>query len=172
MWNRRDVFAAVGTGAAGLALLSGRSRAAAGQGPARVASDGKHNHEHSKMMKDCEEACGHCAATCNTTFHHCVSLAASGHSDHAKAAQILADCAAFCTLSAAMIARSSPLMYVSCQSCAEACNHCAQECERFHESDEMKTCGEACRRCEKSCREMVQTGHEHASKHERSTATQ
>jgi len=43
-------------------------------------------------------------------------------------AHMVVDCAAFCNLSAAMIARHSSLMVESCRACAEACRRCAQEC--------------------------------------------
>ena len=80
------------------------------------------------MLKECDEACGHCEATCNATFHHCITQAAAGKAEHAKMAQMVIDCAAFCTLSAAMIARHSSLMVESCRACAEACRRCAVEC--------------------------------------------
>ena len=96
-----------------------------------------------------------CAKACNRAFHHCVSQAAAGKGEHAKMAQIAADCAAFCGLSSEMLSRSSSLALLSCAACADACKNCAQECDSHNSSAEMKTCAEECRRCEDSCRKMV-----------------
>jgi Domain of Unknown Function (DUF326) len=162
MWNRREWLGVMGTGAAGFALLN--RRAEAGDDPVIQAGD-----KHSAMLKECAEACGHCEATCNATFHHCVTQAAAGKAEHAKMAQMVIDCAAFCTLSAAMIARHSSLMVESCRACAEACRKCAEECSSS--ADEMmKACVAACKRCEESCRNMVKSmggAHHHEGAGER-----
>jgi hypothetical protein len=162
MWNRRELIGVLGTGAAGLALLSRHSEA--GQDQVAPAVRGQHGHDprHSAMLKECAEACGHCAATCNETFHHCIGQAAAGKTEHAKMAQMVADCAAFCTLSAAMIARHSALMVESCRACAEACRRCAEECSSSGPDEHMKNCIAACKKCEESCRNMVKAmGGEH-----------
>ena len=115
-------------------------------------------HDHGKMHISCLEACGHCSAVCNETANHCLSILAAGTGDakyHAKAQALTADCAMFCSLSAAMIARKSGLMVESCRACAAACNACAQECEKSNEKA-MKACADACRACEKSCLAMVE----------------
>jgi hypothetical protein len=118
MWNRRELLGVLGTGAAGVALLTNRSEAGDDQ-PVQIADPhAGHDPRHAAMLKECEEACGHCEATCNATFHHCVTQAAAGKAEHAKMAQMAVDCAAFCTLSAAMIARHSSLMVESCRACA------------------------------------------------------
>ena len=160
MWKRRELLGVLGTGAAGLAFLTNRSEAA-GQAPATGAAAG-HDPRHAAIMKECDEACGHCEATCNMAFHHCITQAAAGKAEHAKMAQLVIDCAAFCTLSAAMIARHSPLMIESCRACEEACRRCAQECGSAEADAMMKACATACRRCEESCRTMVRVmGGEH-----------
>jgi hypothetical protein len=162
MWKRRELLGVLGTGAAGLALLTNRSEAAAGQAAATRDEPAGHDPRHAAIMKECEEACGHCEATCNTAFHHCIAQAAAGKTEHAKMAQLVIDCAAFCTLSAAMIARHSPLMIESCRACEEACRRCAEECGSAANDAMMKTCATACRRCEESCRNMVRAmGGEH-----------
>jgi len=118
------------------------------------------------MLKECDEACGHCEAACNAMFHHCISLASQGKTAHAKMGQMAVDCAAFCALSATMIARHSALMIESCRACAEACRRCADECASPDTDEMMKACVTACRRCEESCRNMVRAmGGEHG--HER-----
>jgi hypothetical protein len=153
MWSRREVLGVLGTGPAGLALLTNRSKAGDDQGHPGA--------EHSEMLKDCAEACGHCEAACNEAFHHCITLAAAGKAEHARMAQLVVDCAAFCTLSAAMIARHSALMVESCRACAEACRRCAEECGSA-DHEVMKKCATSCKKCEESCRKMVRAmGGEH-----------
>jgi len=162
MWNRRELLGAMGTGAAGFAVLTNRSEA--GDGPIAQAQEKHAGHDprHAAMLKECDEACGHCEAACNEAFHHCISLAASGKTEHARMAQMVIDCAAFCTLSAAMIARHSPLMVESCRACAEACRRCAEECSSAEAGETMKVCVASCKHCEESCRNMVRAmGGEH-----------
>jgi hypothetical protein len=156
MWNRRELLGVLGTGAAGFALWTNRSEAGDEQGQAH------HDAGHSQMLKDCAEACGHCEAACNEAFHHCIGLAAAGKAEHARMAQMVIDCAAFCTLSAALITRRSALMVESCRACAEACRRCAEECRSGGGHDMMKNCIDACNKCEESCRKMVNAmGGEH-----------
>ena len=162
MWNRRELLGVLGTGAAGFALLANRSEA----GDDQIAQAGDehagHDPRHAAMMKECDEACGHCEAACNAAFHHCITQAAAGKVEHAKMAQMVVDCAAFCTLSAAMISRHSSLMVESCRACGEACRRCAEECGTAGSDEMMKTCATACKRCEESCRNMVKAmGGEH-----------
>ena len=166
MWRRRELLGALGTGAAGLTWAASRAEAAQVQAPV---PQPKHSG-HGQMLKECAEACGHCEATCNETFHHCLMLAGQGKTQHAKMAQMVADCAAFCALSAAMIARHSALMVESCRACGEACRRCAEECGSSDVDEMMKTCITACRRCEESCRNMVRAmggGHRHEHESER-----
>ena len=159
MWNRRELLGAIGTGAAGFAF-DRRSATTV-----RMPGDGQDDPHalHAGMLKECDEACGHCEVACNEAFHHCVVQAAAGKAEHGRMAQLVVDCAAFCTLSAAMIARHSPLMVESCRACGEACRICAEECGSPPRRDEvMKTCVAACKKCEASCRKMVEAmGGEH-----------
>jgi hypothetical protein len=160
MWKRRELLGALGAGA-GLALLTNRSEAA-GQAPGIKEDHAGHDPRHAAIMKECDEACGHCEAACNMAFHHCITQAANGKSEHAKMAQLVIDCAAFCTLSAALIARHSSLMSESCRACGEACRRCAEECASAAGDEMMKACATACRKCEESCRNMVRVmGGEH-----------
>jgi hypothetical protein len=155
MWNRRELLGVLGTGAAGLALLQNRSEA--GEQQIAPAADEHHGHDsaHSAMMKECAEACGHCEAACNEAFHHCVAHAGAGKTEHARMAQMVIDCAAFCNLSATLITRHSPLMVESCRACGEACRRCAEHCASSATDEVMKHCVEACKKCEESCRKMV-----------------
>jgi hypothetical protein len=148
MWRRREILGALGTGAAGLALIANKTQAAD-----RPSKDD--DPKHAGMAKSCCDACGTCAEACNKALHHCVEQASAGKPRHANMAQIVADCAAFCALSATMIARHSTMMTFSCRACADACRRCAQECETFDTDIDMKICLDACQRCEESCRDMV-----------------
>ena len=150
MWTRRNL---IGTAAAGLTGLVATTRFARAQ----AAADGTHVHDDA-LYKACGEACDACAKACNASFRHCLMLAAAGKAQHARMAQIVADCAAFCALSAQMLQRGSSLALLSCTACAGACKACAQECDAPDSGQEMKMCAEACRRCEESCRKMVQDG--------------
>jgi hypothetical protein len=150
MWRRRDILGAFGTGAAGLALMANKTEASNHQ-------SGEDVPKHVGMAKSCCDACGTCAEACNKAFHHCIEQASAAKPRHAKMAQTVADCAAFCALSAAMISRQSAMMTLSCRACADACRRCAQECETFDTDIDMKICLDACQRCEESCRNMVKT---------------
>src|SRR5262245_16753822 len=147
MWKRREVLGALALGTAGVAVSA--QRAAAAQDP----SEGEAKHK--AAMKTCFDICAECAEACNKAFHHCLAQAAAGKAPHARTAQIAADCAAFCDLSAQLIARQSVLMAVSCRGCADACRICGSECGTFDTDLVLKMCVDACKRCEESCRNMA-----------------
>lgn len=149
--DRREMLSALGVSAAALAAVGG--------GAAHAQHEGHHD---AKGHEACQKACQNCSSECNETFHHCYMMVAEGKRDHAKALHLVADCAAFCDLSGALVARNSPLMVHACAACAEACKACAAECMKF-DSAQMKDCAKACLTCEKSCREMVKSmgGHAH-----------
>jgi hypothetical protein len=155
--KRREMLGALGVGAAGLTALS------AGSSPAQQPRGEEHPHHHDKVHEDCLKACSDCARSCDETFHHCYMMVAQGKKEHAKSLHLVSDCAGFCSLSACMIAKHSPLMVHSCASCAEACKATAEEVGKF-DSAEMKRAAESLRKCEQSCREMVRAmgGHHHA----------
>src|SRR5262249_41409125 len=111
--RRRELLGSIGTSAAGLAIM-----ATSAQAGSTEAQTGLHDPKQEQMWRECDEGCGHWEAPCNASFHHCISLAAAGKTHHAKMAQIVADCAAFCNLSAVLIARHSPLLVESCRACA------------------------------------------------------
>lgn len=151
--RRREMLGALGAGAAAFSAATAH------------ADDKPKAHDHSAMMTkahtDCLDACGDCAKTCDMTFHHCVMEVAAGKGEHAKALQLLTDCAGFCALSACMIAKSSPLMGYSCMACAEACKATIVEVSKF-DQPEMKKAVVALKRCEDSCVAMNQAmGHDH-----------
>lgn len=151
--KRRDLLGAIGAGAAGMAAMSAVNASAQEQGAA---------HRRDKVHEDCLKACSDCAKMCDETFHHCYMQVAEGKKDHAKPLHLVSDCAGFCSLSACMIAKHSPLMAHSCAACAEACKDTAAVVEKF-DSPEMKAAAKSLRTCEASCREMVKAmgGHAH-----------
>jgi hypothetical protein len=148
MLKRRELLTALSTGAATLALL-----------PTMTATGGTapddNDARNAAMRHSCSESCRDCATACNKAYHYCLTKASSGQPRHAKIAQTLSDCAAFCDLSATLISRQSTLMAFSCRACADACRRCAQECESFDTEIDVKMCFDACQRCEESCRNMV-----------------
>jgi hypothetical protein len=147
MWKRRDLLGVLGTSAAALVLVPGNA----------VATDDSDtvDSKHAAMMRECDEACGHCEAACQKAFHHCIVQASAGKPGHARMAQTVADCAAFCSLSEELIARQSTFMALSCQACAQACTQCVRECESFANDPVMKACIAACQKCEETCRNMM-----------------
>jgi hypothetical protein len=149
MWTRRNLIGTAVAGATGVALALGRASA---QNPA-----GADHSEHEMMWKTCGDTCGDCAKACNKAFHHCITQAGLAKGQHARMAQMVADCAAFCALSAEMLTRHSAFAFYSCGACADACKRCAQECESFDIDLELKSCQQECLRCEESCRKMIQS---------------
>jgi hypothetical protein len=103
-----------------------------------------------------------CKRECDQAFHHCHGKLAKGEKGYAKALHLVADCAAFCDLSATLIARRSPLMLHARAACAEACQDCRAGCDKFN-GLELKDCAKSCHDCEETCRSMVKSlgGHHH-----------
>src|SRR4051794_35543670 len=157
--KRREMLGALGAGAAGLAAFSTASAQTANRTQAHST---EHAHAHDKTNEECLKACSDCAKVCDETFHHCYHQVAEGKREHAKSLHLVSDCAGFCSLSACMIARHSPLMIHSCAACAEACKATAAEVEKF-DSKEMKRAASELRNCERSCTAMVKAmgGHQH-----------
>ncbi len=152
--KRREALGALGAGAAGLAALSA--------GGATAQEPAKHQgHDHA-MAASCLKACSDCMNACNMMFHHCFELTKQGKTEHALAAHLAVDCAEFCSTSATLIGRHSPLMGTACAACAEACDACAAECEK-HDDPMMKECAKECRRCAESCRAMVKAMGSHGN---------
>lgn len=144
MMDRREMLGALGAGAIGLSALSAQADDSSADACCTL----------DKAHEDCLKACGDCAKACDMTFNHCYNEVAEGKKEHAKAMRLAADCAAFCGLSACMIAKHSPLMVHSCAACAEACRTTAAEVGRF-DSQPMKDAARKLHECEQSCRTMV-----------------
>lgn len=148
--DRRKLLNTFGAAAAGAVVLGAVNTRAA---------DDKESHLHlDKVHENCITSCNDCAKACNMLASHCLDQVAEGRGPlkiHARAASLAYDCAAFCALSAAMMARGSELMTASCGACAEACKSCAESCEKAPDDAMMKACAKSCRDCETSCRDMV-----------------
>jgi hypothetical protein len=145
--ERRELLGLLGAGTAGLFLTRGAEARADEKAVADMS-------EHIKTI-------GECARVCNEAAHHCLeklSEASSEHREHhARAHELTMDCQAFCTLTASLAARSSPLAQYAHQACAEACRCCADECEKG-QGEVMRACAQKCRECERICRAMGKPG--------------
>jgi hypothetical protein len=151
--DRREMLGVMGAGAVGLTALSGREAVA--QAPSS-------SSQLDSIHKECLEACSDCARACDMAFHHCVTQVAEGKREHAKPLQYFADCAGFCGLAACNIAKHSPLMAFSCESCGDACKATLAVVNSSAESEAEKAAIKALTRCEKSCTAMVEAmGHHH-----------
>ena len=53
-------------------------------------------HEHAEHFLKCARACADCQLQCDSCFTHCLTLLADGKKDHAKTAQLCADCSECC----------------------------------------------------------------------------
>ncbi len=115
--DRRELLSVLGAGAAGLVAMSG--------GTANAATEGPHDG-HIKTI-------GECAKVCNEAAHHCLTELKKGggaHAEHhAKSHEAAMDCQEFCTLTATLMARSSPMAKYAHQACSDACRDCAAACE-------------------------------------------
>jgi hypothetical protein len=133
-------------------LACGGLLSAQGGGATSAAQKGEH-HEH---FLQCAKACGDCQIACDSCFKHCAKLLEEGKTDHVKTMYACVDCAEFCSLSAKLTARQSPLSTQACEGCAKACDLCAAECEKFKSDKHMTDCAKSCRDCAKSCRTMIE----------------
>jgi hypothetical protein len=145
--ERRELLGLLGAGTAGLFL----TRGAEARGDEKAVVD---MSEHIKTI-------GECARACNEAAHHCLGKLSESNNEHrehhARAHELALDCQAFCTLTASLAARSSPLATYAHQACAEACRCCADECEKGH-GEVMKACAQKCRECERVCKAMGKAG--------------
>ena len=111
------------------------------------------HHEH---FAKCAKACADCQVSCDSCFHHCVTLVASGKKEHVKTMHMCVDCAEYCALAAKLSARQSPFSAAACDGCAKTCDECAKECEKFKDDKHMVDCAKSCRDCAKVCRTMIE----------------
>ena len=120
---RREMLGTLTLTAAGSACAIGR-----------VARAGHEDH-HDEVHESCFKNFQACKWKCDLAFHHCYANLAEGDKAYAKALHLVADCAAFCDLSATLIARRSPLVPHAKSWCALACQDCGTECDKFTERE-------------------------------------
>ena len=111
--------------------------------------------KHAEHFTKCANACADCQVQCDSCFKHCLTLLADGKKEHARAAQLCADCGECCKACATLCARQSPLARPMLECCAKCCDDCAAECEKFPDDKHMAACAKSCRDCAKECREML-----------------
>jgi hypothetical protein len=141
--DRRKALTALGASVAGFAVLAG--------GEARAADD----HKHDEHFDKCAKACASCQLACDSCFHHCLELLASGKKEHKATVHTCVDCADACKHAATLVARHSPMAKHACECCAKCCDDCAAACEKFPDDKHMAACAKECRDCAKACREMI-----------------
>ncbi|WP_165072558.1 hypothetical protein [Paludisphaera rhizosphaerae] len=139
--ERRELLTLLGAGAAGF-LATGSS--------ARGDDDDKKKAEHEHLM-----TMARCATICNMVSAHCLAEIQKGGSENgatlAKVAAYTNDCQSFCTQTAALMARKSPMANYAHKACADACRDCAEVCDSSN-NEHIKKCAEVCRECERACR--------------------
>ena len=77
---------------------------------ARAENEDHRDQVHESCLKNCQA----CKRECDQAFHYCHGKLAKGEKGFANALHLVADCPAFCDLSATLMARRSPLMVYAC----------------------------------------------------------
>lgn len=102
----------------------------------------------------CVAACHDCTASCLSCADACVHETTD--EDLARCIGLNLDCAAVCTATAQVLARSGDGdrsgLNALLRACIAACRSCAEECSRHgSHMDHCRVCAEACRECEQAC---------------------
>jgi hypothetical protein len=142
--DRRALLGALSITATGWVGVIGRA--------ARAENEDQRDQVHESCRKNCQA----CKRECDQAFHYRRGKLAKGEKGYANALHLVADCTAFCDLSATLMARRSPLMVYAFAAFAEACQDCGAECDKFKDQ-ELKDCAKTCRVCEATCRSMVKS---------------
>ena len=93
---------------------------------APVEQSARAQHGHAEHFLKCAKVCADCQLQCDSCFKHCLTLLADGKKEHAKTAQLCADC-----------------------------DECAAACAKTPDDKHMAACAKSCRDCAKECREML-----------------
>ena len=117
------------------------------------------DHHGDPMMKKCAEVCSACQIECDSCFHHCLELVASGKTEHKATAQLCVDCSECCKACSTLCARKSPLAKHMLECCAKCCDECATACEKFPNDEHMVACAKSCRTCQKQCADVAKHDH-------------
>jgi hypothetical protein len=145
--NRREALGMLGVLTAGFTVLAG------------VEAHAEEGHAQHEQTDQCARACADCQIDCDSCFHHCAELIATGDKTYAKAMRLCVDCADLCATAARLVSRQSPLCTLACEACAKACDECAAECEKFPSDKQLAGCAQSCRNCAKACRDMINRMH-------------
>jgi hypothetical protein len=94
-----------------------------------------------QALHACETACAYCVAECSK----------NGHAEAmSRLMSLCTDCAEYCALTQAFLARNSEFAELLLEDCAELCHQCAEECDH-HGLGHCSTCATACRACMDAC---------------------
>lgn len=102
---------------------------------------------------ECLNACNDCAVACLYCASECLKEVEPNMM--ARCITLDIECADFCRIAVASIARVSIHMKVICKICEEVCQNCATECGK-HEMECCKNCAETCKHCADLCGGMLQ----------------
>lgn len=157
--DRRQMLGVVGAGAAGLAVMSGRTAEAQQGGRA---GDRTATNLDQKKLQDLQMM-QECIHICNETAQHCMTQARQKQGnvqDHLQNHEHVMDCVQVCGVTADFMARKSPFSQAMHKANAEVCRKCADVCENSQDDAEiLKTCAESCRKCAEMCSRYAQGGH-------------
>ena len=106
-----------------------------------------------EIQSECLQACNDCATACWACATECLNE--SDPKPMARCISLDMECADFCQLAAASIARGDEHMKAVCALCADICRACSGECES-HEMEHCQHCANACARCVEACGKMIQ----------------
>ncbi|MDF2448360.1 MAG: ferredoxin [Bacteroidota bacterium] len=95
------------------------------------------------------ETLAECSAECQRCLTACLNE--PDVNMMAECIKLDMDCAQFCSVTAAFVARRSDHAIHLLNECAEICMKCAEECGK-HEVSHCQKCAEVCRKCADACR--------------------
>ena len=107
---------------------------------APVGPSARAQHEHAEHFMKCAKANADCQLQCDSCFKHCLTLLADGKKEHAKSAQVCADCAECCKAYSTLCARQSPLARHMLECSVKCRDECAAACEKFPDDKHMAAC--------------------------------
>ena len=114
------------------------------------------NDMHAKTderTEQCVADCYDCAASCQETIAHCLSM--GGKHAQPQHIALLMDCASMCEAAAGSMSRGSIAHRLVCGACAEICKLCEEDCRSMGDDATMLACAEMCRQCAESCDRMA-----------------
>ncbi|WP_428826522.1 four-helix bundle copper-binding protein [Azonexus sp. IMCC34842] len=107
-----------------------------------------------EIQSECLQACNDCATACLECASACLNE--NDPKMMARCISLDMECADFCRLAAASIARGDEHMKEVCALCAVICHACSGECAS-HEMDHCQHCAKAGARCVEACNRLIQS---------------